>query len=85
MLTKLTPEQRAQADRFVDAYEGATVSEVKPLGEPQPAAALDSGQEQSLKPSPSSQTVSPQNAAPEGAAGTTQPKSQTTTHPKGTQ
>jgi hypothetical protein len=81
-LTKLTSEQRAAAERFVDAYEGATISEVKPPIEPAPT--LDSGQNASVKASPEAQTTSPQPSRPSGPPGTTQSKTQTTTQPKGT-
>ena len=84
VLTKLTPEQRAAAERFVDAYEGATVSEVQPPTEPAPAPALDSGQNASVKANSESQTASPQPATPSGATGKTQSKTQSTTQPKGT-
>jgi hypothetical protein len=68
----------------VDAQQGATVSEVKPLDDAQPATGLDSGQGQSLKPNPNPNAAEPQAAPSLGATGTTQPKSQTTTLPKGT-
>ncbi|MEM9591929.1 MAG: tetratricopeptide repeat protein, partial [Pseudomonadota bacterium] len=83
LLTKLTPEQRAAADRFVDAYQGATVSEVKPLPAETPAAALDTSQNESSNPGQNPSVATPQGAVPSGATSAQQPKPQTTTQPKG--